>query len=88
VLADRARTELLATGARPRRERTTGIDALTASERRIARMAAQGMSNRQIAQQLFISTKTVALHLTHAYQKLDITSRSDLPEGLEDTPHT
>jgi DNA-binding CsgD family transcriptional regulator len=88
LLAERARTELLATGARPRRERLTGIDALTASERRIARMAAQAMTNRQIAQQLFISTKTVALHLTHAYQKLDITSRSDLPEALEDAPHT
>ena len=41
------------------------------------------MTNRQIAQKLFISTKTVAVHLTHAYQKLDVTSRSDLPRALE-----
>ncbi|MGO9975574.1 MAG: helix-turn-helix transcriptional regulator [Solirubrobacteraceae bacterium] len=82
ALADRAREELTAAGARPRRQRISGADALTASERRVARMAAQGMTNRQIAQALFITPNTVATHLTHTYQKLDIQSRTQLPDAL------
>src|SRR6266508_334252 len=74
-LAERARQELLATGARPRRMVRTGVDALTASERRVAGMAAHGITNREIAQVLFVTTRTVEVHLTHAYQKLDISSR-------------
>jgi DNA-binding CsgD family transcriptional regulator len=61
-----------------------GADALTASELRVARMAASGMSNRQIAQALFISRKTVTVHLTRIYQKLDITSRDELGHSLGD----
>jgi DNA-binding CsgD family transcriptional regulator len=81
-LAERARQELLATGARPRRIMRSGVDALTASERRVAAMAADGMTNREIAQALFVTTRTVEVHLTHAYQKLDISSREALPAAL------
>jgi DNA-binding CsgD family transcriptional regulator len=85
-LADRARHELLAAGARPRRPRLSGVDALTASERRIAAMAADGLSNPEIAQALFVTTKTVEAHLSNAYRKLDIRSRTQLPRALESTP--
>ena len=83
AFAARAREELTAAGARPRRERISGVDALTASERRVARMAADGMTNRQIAQALFITPNTVAVHLTHTYQKLDIQSRTQLADALD-----
>jgi DNA-binding CsgD family transcriptional regulator len=82
ALADRARTELVATGARPRRAVVTGVDALTASERRVAEMAAEGLTNRQIAQALFVTEKTIEWHLGQAYRKLDIGSRSELPRAL------
>jgi ATP/maltotriose-dependent transcriptional regulator MalT len=78
VLAQRARDELLATGAQLRRERLTGPDALTPSERRVAQLAAQGRSNPDIAQALFLTRRTVETHLTHAYQKLGISSREAL----------
>jgi DNA-binding CsgD family transcriptional regulator len=81
-LADQARQELLATGARPRRTALTGPDALTSAERRVAGLAADGMSNRQIAQHLFITLPTVETHLRHAFGKLGITSRADLPAQL------
>jgi DNA-binding NarL/FixJ family response regulator len=83
-VADQARSELLATGARPRRTALTGLDALTSAERRVAGLAADGMSNRQIAQHLFITLATVETHLRHAFQKLGITSRTDLPGKLAD----
>ena len=83
LTAKRAHDELVATGARPRRLRTTGGDALTASERRVARMAADGMANREIAQTLFVTVKTVEVHLSNAYRKLGIQSRKDLPEALD-----
>jgi DNA-binding NarL/FixJ family response regulator len=78
-LARHARQELLAAGARPRRSALTGPDALTSAERRVAVLAADGLSNRQIAQHLFISQATVETHLRHAFQKLGITSRGSLP---------
>ena len=81
-LVAHARQELLAAGARPRRIMRTGADALTASERRVAAMAAEGMSNRDIAQALFVTVRTVEVHLTHAYQKLAITSRDELAAAL------
>jgi DNA-binding CsgD family transcriptional regulator len=83
ALAARARDELVAAGARPRRERLGGQEALTASERRVAEMAAAGLTNREIAQALFVTMKTVAMHLTHAYQKLDISGRDQLSEKLD-----
>ena len=77
-----ARAELLAVGARPRRAALTGPEALTAAERQVATLAAAGRSNRQIAQQLFITRATVETHLRHAFHKLGITSRGDLPARL------
>jgi DNA-binding CsgD family transcriptional regulator len=82
ALSERARTELIAAGGRPRRLVLTGLDSLTASERRVAQLAAAGLANRDIAQQLFITTRTVEGHLTHVYQKLDITSREQLTNAL------
>jgi len=81
-LAERTREELSATGARPRRAVRYGVDALTASELRIARMAAEGLTNREIAQELFVTIRTVEMHLTHGYQKLEISSRAELPDAL------
>jgi DNA-binding CsgD family transcriptional regulator len=82
-LAARARNELLATGARPRKPILTGLDALTPIERQAASMAAKGMSNPQIAQALFISRKTVEKRLSEAYRKLDVRSRHELTAALE-----
>jgi DNA-binding CsgD family transcriptional regulator len=82
-LVERARSELLLLGARPRRPATTGVEALTASERRVAELAAQGLTNREIAEALFITVGTVEVHLTHTYQKLGIGSRRDLSSRLE-----
>jgi DNA-binding CsgD family transcriptional regulator len=81
-LAERANDEIAATGARPRRVLQTGLDALTASERRVAQLAADGMSNKEIAQTLFVTIKTVEVHLSHAYRKLQIISRAQLGEAL------
>ncbi|MGH3083053.1 MAG: helix-turn-helix transcriptional regulator [Gaiellaceae bacterium] len=81
-LAERANEEIAATGARPRKVIQTGLDALTASERRVAQLAADGMSNKEIAQTLFVTIKTVEVHLSHAYRKLDISSRAQLDKAL------
>jgi DNA-binding NarL/FixJ family response regulator len=81
-LAAEARQELLATGARPRRAAVTGPDALTSAERRVAGLASEGLSNRQIAQHLFITQATVETHLRHAFAKLGVTSRTELPGHL------
>jgi DNA-binding CsgD family transcriptional regulator/tetratricopeptide (TPR) repeat protein len=81
-LAARAETELLATGARPRRIALSGVDSLTPSERRVAQMAADGHTNREVAQALFVSPKTVDAHLSSVYRKLGIHSRSELPAAL------
>ena len=83
ALAARAREELTAAGTRPRRERLHGRDALTASELRIAKLAAGGATNREIAQALFLTQRTVETHLTHAYRKLDITSRAEIATALD-----
>jgi DNA-binding CsgD family transcriptional regulator len=82
VVAEQARAELVITGARPRRERISGLQALTPSERRVAQLAAQGLTNRQIAQALFVSHPTVVTHLGHCYQKLGIGSRDELAVAL------
>jgi DNA-binding CsgD family transcriptional regulator len=81
-LAARANEEIAATGARPRKVLQTGLDALTASERRVAQLAAEGMSNKEIAQTLFVTIKTVEVHLSHAYRKLEISSRAQLDKAL------
>jgi DNA-binding CsgD family transcriptional regulator len=81
-IASQARAELIAAGAKPRRDAITGRDALTASELRVARLAAAGRTNREIAQELFITTKTAEAHLSRAYRKLDVTRRTQLAEAL------
>jgi DNA-binding CsgD family transcriptional regulator len=78
-----ARQELRVAGARPRRDWTRGVEALTPSELRIAQFARQGRTNRQIAQELYLSIKTVEGHLARAFDKLDITSRTELNQVLE-----
>jgi DNA-binding CsgD family transcriptional regulator len=84
ALRERARTELAATGARPRREALlSGPESLTPSERRIAELAARGQSNREIAQALFVTPKTVEYHLRNSYRKLEISGRSELARTLE-----
>jgi len=81
-LADRARSELRAAGARPRRDRRRGLDALTPGELRVAGLAADGLTNRQIAQTLYLTAKTVETHLGRTYAKLGISARSELPKAL------
>jgi DNA-binding CsgD family transcriptional regulator len=81
-LMQRAKEELIATGARPRRRALSGSDALTPSERRVAWLAADGLSNPEIAQALFVTMRTVEGHLTQTYSKLGIASREQLPEAL------
>ena len=82
VLAARAQAELEASGARPRRRAVTGIEALTPSERRVAEMAAGGLTNRDIAQALFLSVRTIENQLRQAYSKLGIASRRELAGAL------
>jgi DNA-binding CsgD family transcriptional regulator len=83
ALNERARVELAATGARPRREAfLSGPASLTPSERRIAELAATGQSNREIAQALFVTPKTVEYHLRNTYRKLDIQTRQELASAL------
>ncbi|MGO9974967.1 MAG: LuxR C-terminal-related transcriptional regulator, partial [Solirubrobacteraceae bacterium] len=83
VLQERARTELIAAGARPRRQASSGIDSLTASQRRVAELAAKGLTTRQIAGVLFVTPKTVEYHLRQTYRKLGIASRDQLPETMK-----
>jgi DNA-binding CsgD family transcriptional regulator len=82
ALAQRAREELHAIGARPRRQALSGVDALTGAERRVADLAGQSLTNRQIAEALAISLPTVETHLRHVFQKLGIRSRRQLAEHL------
>ena len=82
ALCRRARAELIAAGARPRRNARQGPDALTPAERRTALMAAEGMANREIAQALFVSVKTVEGQLAAAYPKLGVHNRRELAGAL------
>jgi DNA-binding CsgD family transcriptional regulator len=84
ALADRAHEELVAAGARPRRDRRmlSGRESLTASEDRVAALAAEGLTNREIAQRQFVTVKAVEWHLRNVYRKLDISSRDQLAEAL------
>jgi DNA-binding CsgD family transcriptional regulator len=86
-LAERAETELRASGGRPRRLVLSGLDSLTASERRIADLASQGLSNREIAQTLFVTNRTVEGHLTNVYRKLRLDSRTKLLAALAEEIH-
>jgi DNA-binding CsgD family transcriptional regulator len=82
ALVTLANEELAATGAHPRTILLSGLDALTASERRVAHMAAGDLSNKEIAQALFVTVKTVEQHLGRVYRKLDINSRRQLGAAL------
>lgn len=83
-IAGRANEELVASGASPRPEAKGGVASLTPSELRVARMVAAGMSNREVAEALFLARRTVETHLTHTYSKLGISSRRELPAALGD----
>ena len=83
ALAARAQEEVAATGVRRRRRRTlSGPEALTPSEDRVARLAARGLSNPDIARTLFVTRKTVEMHLGNVYRKLEINSRGQLAAAL------
>jgi DNA-binding CsgD family transcriptional regulator len=82
ALAADARRELVVAGFRPRRNALRGRDALTPGELRVAALAADGKTNRQIAQALFVAQRTVEIHLTSAYSKLGIKSRPELSAAL------
>jgi DNA-binding CsgD family transcriptional regulator/tetratricopeptide (TPR) repeat protein len=81
-LAEAARIELSAAGGRPRRIALTGVESLTPAQRRVTELGAGGMSNREIAEALFLTVRTVETHLTAAYAKLGISSREELPRAL------
>ncbi len=86
LLADRARRELVATGLRPRRAAVEGASALTPRQRQIIELAAAGTANRAIAQQLFLSIKTVETHLAAGYRKLGVRTRVDLSAAVAARP--
>jgi DNA-binding CsgD family transcriptional regulator len=81
-LAARARAELITAGARPRRAWQHGVEALTPSELRVAHLACEGRSNREIAHALYVTVKTVEGHLARTYDKLGISGRAGLVAAL------
>ena len=82
VLERRAEEELRATGARARKLIYAGVDSLTASELRVARLAGGGQTNPEIAMALFVTRKTIEAHLSSTYAKLSISSRRELSQAL------
>ncbi|HZM84384.1 MAG TPA: AAA family ATPase [Candidatus Limnocylindrales bacterium] len=82
LLVDQIKAEIKVAGGRPRRSALTGLRSLTPSERRVANLAAAGHSNRQIAEQLFVTPKTVEVHLSACYRKLGVTRRNQLLPAL------
>jgi DNA-binding NarL/FixJ family response regulator len=82
AIAARAHDELVTAGARPRRDPTESRSNLTASELRVARLAAEGKTNREIAQALFVTENTIETHLRSVFRKLEIRSRSQLARAL------
>jgi DNA-binding CsgD family transcriptional regulator len=77
ALEARAHAELLASGARGRRISLSGIDSLTPTERRVADLIARGLTNRQVAESLFVTIGTVEWHVNHIYAKFGVTTRAD-----------
>ena len=82
IETERALDELRAAGAKPRRPAVRGVDALSPQERRIASLATEGLSNREIAEALFLTRRTVEMHLTGAYRKLGVSGRGELSQAL------
>jgi len=87
AFAERARRELSATGETVRKRTVETLDELTAQEAQVARLAAQGHTNPEIAAQLFISPRTVEYHLHKVFPKLGISSRKELRRALPDAEH-
>ena len=81
-LVDQAQRELAAAGAKPQKLVLTGLESLTPSERQVAELAAESLTEKDIAQALFVSTKSVEDHLSSVYRKLGISSRSELADAL------
>jgi DNA-binding CsgD family transcriptional regulator len=81
---ERCERELVACGLAPAERRTFDPTRLTAQELAVARLVADGLSNRQVAAELFVSIKTVQFHLTHVYSKLAVSSRAELAARLRD----
>jgi DNA-binding CsgD family transcriptional regulator len=89
ALARRATTELVSAGGRPRRATRLGVRALTPAERHVARLAAEGLTNREVAETLVVSRKTVETHMTKAFRKLGIRTRDELRGVLaHDSAHS
>jgi DNA-binding CsgD family transcriptional regulator len=82
AFARRAERELLATGERARKRTVDTLDQLTPQEEQVARLAAKGTTNREIAAQLFITQSTVEYHLRKAFRKLDVKSRTQLAHRI------
>jgi len=81
-LQQRVRRMLERLGEQPRRIRSESLASLTATEQKAARLAADGLTNREIAAQLSVTVKAVEWHLSHVYRKLGIRSRTSLPDTL------
>ncbi|MEU8438240.1 LuxR C-terminal-related transcriptional regulator [Streptomyces sp. NPDC029216] len=86
ALTATARDTLVTAGGRMPQLAVAPVDSLTPSERRIATLAQRGHSNKKIAEALFITPRTVEMHLTNVYRKLGVRGRGDLPRGLGSRP--
>jgi ATP/maltotriose-dependent transcriptional regulator MalT len=83
--AGRAQAELAATGLRPRRRDLSAPDTLTPQERNVVKLVAEGLSNRELAASLYVSTNTIETHMRHIFQKLGVRSRVELARAMNDT---
>ena len=83
AFASRARAELGATGERARQRSVETAQALTPQEAHVARLVAEGATNREVASELFLIPATVDYHLRKVYQKLGITSRRQLAQAMQ-----
>ncbi|MEU9356101.1 AAA family ATPase [Streptomyces griseoloalbus] len=84
ALARQAREALVGAGGRMREITVSPLDMLTGTERTVAALVASGMSNREAAEALFVTVRTVELHLTSIYRKLGVTRRADLADVLHE----